>query len=345
MNAVTEQFMDSDTQDVSKTLLIGLAGTTGGGKTETAMRIAHGLVGPDGTFSVIDTEHKRALNKKSRYRFAHLDMQPPYTPEHFKELIERSVKAGHRAVVVDSFSAEWDDEGGLHDIATANIERITKGDASKADAVTGLAWKDPKVRHRALMRYIRKLDVPIIFCLRAEPKIKYVKEYDERKQREVTKVVDAGWLPITEKLFGYDMLVYALMMPDNPGVPVHLKKLEPDFAPMFPLGKQVTEDAGQRLAAWASGAPKESAGGQATTSTGAVSTKPAPPVDPVITEQQEGAILDLLTAHGVETRELLTHGSFQSIGVIPARLFTRVCTWIADRGGVRTKASKTNHSA
>ena len=269
MNAVTEQFLDSATLDVSKTLLIGVAGTTGSGKTETAMRLATGIAGP-GNFSVIDSENKRALNKKSRYRFAHLDMQAPYSPEHYRDLIEKSVRAGHRAVVIDSFSAEWDDEGGLQDDAAAALERMSKGDAARAERLTALAWKEPKQRHRALMRYLRKLEVPIIFCLRSEPKIKFTKD-----ERGKTQVVDAGWLPIAEKLFGYDMLVYCLMMPENPGVPVHLKKLEPEFEPMFPLGKQVTEESGRKLAAWASG--KESAAQSASPATAGGAPTSSPP--------------------------------------------------------------------
>ena len=244
----TYDFKDSETQNVSKTLLIGVAGTTGAGKTESAMRLARGIVGPHGTFAVIDTENKRALNKKSRYRFHHLDMQPPYTPQNFWGAIQAAIQAGHKAVVVDSFSAEWDGEGGLHDQATDILERITKGDPDKAQAMMGLSWKQPKMDHKRLMAYLRKCDVPIIFGLRAEPKIKYVKD-DKGK----TQVVDAGWLPIAEKLFGYDMLVYALMMAENPGVPVHLKQLEPEFEAMFPHGKQITEQCGEQLAKWAAG--------------------------------------------------------------------------------------------
>lgn len=251
---MTEEFKDSATQEVSKTLLIALAGTTGSGKTESGLLICRGIAGEN--FSVIDSENKRALNKKTRYRFQHLDMQAPYSPEHYKALIEKSIKAGHRAIMLDNFSSEWEDEGGLHDDANAALERMSRGDAEKAKAVLGLAWKEPKMRHKALMRYLVKLEIPVVFCLRAEPKIKYIKEYDDKKGREITKVVDAGWLPIAEKLFGYQMLVYALMMPENPGVPVHLKKLEPEFEAMFPLGKQITEESGRMLAAWASGATK-----------------------------------------------------------------------------------------
>lgn len=243
MNKYT--FVDSETQDVSKTLLIGLAGPSGGGKTESMLRIARGIVGPDGKFAVIDTENRRALNKKARYRFSHLDMKPPYSPEAFKGAIEAAIDAGHGCICVDSFSAEWDGEGGLSEQSEDILERMSKGDPAKAERLTALAWKDPKRSHKRLMSWLRNLEVPIIFGLRAEPKIKFTKD-----QQGKTQVVDAGWLPIAEKLFAYDMLIYALMMPDNPGVPVHLKKLEPEFEPMFPVGKQITEDCGGMLAQW-----------------------------------------------------------------------------------------------
>ena len=249
----TYEFRDASTEPVSKTLLIAMAGPTGGGKTESAMRVARGLVGPQGKFCVIDTENRRALNKKNRYRFGHLDLQPPYSPENFEGAIRVAAREGYGAIIIDSFSAEWDAEGGLSDDADEILEKMSKGDARMAERIVALSWKAPKKRHKKFMAFLRKSNVPIILCLRAEPKIKFVKEVDAKTGREVTKVIDAGWLPIAEKMLGYDMMIYALMMAENPGIPVHLKKLEPDFEPMFPLGKQVSEECGQHLAAWVAG--------------------------------------------------------------------------------------------
>ena len=323
-----EEFKDSETQDVSKTLLVAVAGTTGSGKTESAMRIATGIAGSN--FSVIDSENKRALNKKNRYRFHHLDMQAPYSPEHYHSLIEKSIKAGHKAIVIDSFSAEWDDEGGLSDDANKNLERMSKGDMDKAAALTGLAWKDPKVRHKQLMRYMRKLEIPIIFCLRAEPKIKYIKEYDDKKGREVTKVVDAGWLPIAEKLFGYDMLVYALMMPENPGIPVHLKKLEPEFEPMFPIGKQITEKSGQMLTAWAAGGTPKAA---APTETKAITGAEPPLTDngaaaPYITANEALALEARCTDHGINVEALKKAAKVERLSLIFEADLPRCHAWV-----------------
>ena len=241
-------FRDSATEKVSKTVLIALAGTTGSGKTESAMRLASGIVKRNGgKFCVIDTENRRALNKKKRYNFDHLDLKPPYSPANYQGAIDAAIKAGYKAIVVDSASHEWMGEGGCSDMQEQVLERMCKGDMGKAERMTALAWKEPKQAHKKLMYQILKSDVPIIFCLRAEPKIKFQKDSNGK-----TQVVDAGWQPICEKMFGYEMLVYALLMPDNPGVPVHLKQLEPDFEGMFPVGKQITEKSGELIAGWAS---------------------------------------------------------------------------------------------
>lgn len=241
-------FRPSKDDNADKTVLIALAGTTGSGKTESAMRLARGIVGTQGKFCVIDTENKRALNKKKRYEFDHLDLRSPYSPDNFKGAIDAAEKAGYGAIVVDNFSHEWFGEGGCSDIAEEALERLCRGDMSKAERLSALSWKEPKKTHKKLMYRILQSNVPIIFALRAEPKIKFVKDAQGK-----TQIVDAGWQPICEKMFGYEMLVYALLMPENPGVPVHIKKLEEEFEPMFPVGEQITEIAGKKLSEWAAG--------------------------------------------------------------------------------------------
>src|SRR3989337_2564458 len=77
-------FKPSKDELVSKTVLLAVAGTTGSGKTESAMRIARGIVGDNGKFCVIDTESRRALNKKSRYQFDHMDLKAQIARANFK---------------------------------------------------------------------------------------------------------------------------------------------------------------------------------------------------------------------------------------------------------------------
>ena len=233
---MTYSFRPSRDESVNKTVLIALAGTTGAGKTESAMRIARGIVGPNGKFVIIDTENRRALNKAKRYEFDHLDFKAPYSPDNFKGAIDAAEKEEYGAIVVDNFSHEWFGEGGCSDMQEEALERLSKGDMGKAERLTALAWKAPKQSHKKLMYRILQCSIPIIFCLRAEPKIRFTKDATGK-----TQVVDAGWQPICEKMFGYEMLAYVLLMPENPGVPVHLKKLEPELEAIFPLGKQIDE--------------------------------------------------------------------------------------------------------
>lgn len=320
------EFKDSETQNVSQTLLIAIAGATGSGKTESMLRLARGIVGPQGEFAVIDTENKRALNKKARHRFKHLDLQPPYTPEHYQEAIEAAIKAGFKAVVVDSFTHEWDGEGGLSDDAAETLERMSKGDPARAEKLTALAWKQPKQRHKKLMNYLRRCDVPIIFGLRAEPKIKFTKDHHGKMQ-----VIDAGWLPITEKMFGYDMLIYALLMPDNPGVPVHLKKLEPEFEPIMVHGKQISEDAGRLLAQWAS--PHRSP--EATSPTGSGPPTASASWAPTISADQHIDLTDRLREALISQERACKAWKVESVAKLPSDAYSRALEWIAKAMGAK----------
>jgi hypothetical protein len=231
-----------------KTPAIAIAGASGSGKTESAMRLARGYVGPTGKFLVVDTEEKRALYKRDRYQpWDWMDFQPPFAPENYAEVLDKG--KSYQAVVLDSGSHEYFGEGGLQDIANDALERMCKGDMSKAERLTAPSWKSAKMRHKSVfMNRVTRYPALLIVCLRAEPKIKFVKVMKDG--REQTAIVDAGYQPICEKMFMYEMLVGAMMMPDNPGVPVHIKKLEPDLEPVFISGEQITEKTGERLALW-----------------------------------------------------------------------------------------------
>ena len=62
-------------------ILLALAGSSGSGKTFSALRIARGLVGPTGRVAMIDTEAARALHYADRFDFDHGDLKPPFSPE------------------------------------------------------------------------------------------------------------------------------------------------------------------------------------------------------------------------------------------------------------------------
>ena len=141
---------------------ISLAGESGSGKTYSALRIARGLVGPNGKIGVIDTEQKRAsLYADCFGGFDVIDLEPPFSPERYAEAIDTFKRAGYNAVVIDSMSHEWESEGGILDMAAKNEE---KAGGKKSIG----AWREPKAKHRALMNKIVNAGMHIILCYRVK---------------------------------------------------------------------------------------------------------------------------------------------------------------------------------
>jgi hypothetical protein len=244
-------------------LLIAIAGASGSGKTFSALRLASGLAG-DGKVAVIDTEAGRALHYADKFDFQHADLKPPFTPEAYVEALAAAEAAGFRAIIIDSFSHEWEGEGGLQDIQAAELERMCtddrtgKVDKRKMERMSAPAWKVPKQRHKRMVNRLLQCRAHLIFCLRAEEKIRFEKVKDDRGY-ERTAIVPAGWMPICEKRFMYEMTVSMNMLPDNPGVPVPVK-IQDQHRFAFPEGQHVTEEAGERLAEWArGGTPRQEA--------------------------------------------------------------------------------------
>jgi hypothetical protein len=245
--AMSFQIKDSLSVQFTKAPAIAIAGPSGSGKTESAMRLARGYCGRD-KFLVIDSEEKRSLYKKSRYQpWDWMDFQPPFSPENYVEALEAG--KGYKAVVLDSGSHEYSGPGGLQDIQMETLERMSKGNEARMEALSGPSWKDAKRRHKTkFMSYLIRYPALLIVCLRAEPKVKFVKDSNGKMT-----IVDAGYVPICEKQFMYEMLVGCMMTADNAGVPQHVKQLERDLEPVFLAGEQINEGTGERLAAWAAG--------------------------------------------------------------------------------------------
>lgn len=221
-------------------LLISLAGPPGSGKTRTALRMASGMAGGDmSRVFVLDTENRRALLHAHHFtpRFMYSEMRAPFLPARFQSGIAHAIQHGALAVVIDSFSDEWEGEGGLHDWA------------EKASGASGANWAAPKAAHKDFLNYVRQVRIPLIFCLRAEEKIKIV---DNPEKPGKTMPVPLGWMPICEKRWMYDMTLSFTFSPEKAGCPDGRlpHKVPDDFFPWFPEGEVITEEAGAQLAAW-----------------------------------------------------------------------------------------------
>lgn len=220
-------------------LLIALAGASGSGKTFSALRLAKGLA-PTGQIAFIDTEARRGLHYADQFEFMHADMRPPFRPDNFLAAIRAAEKAGAEVVIIDSFSHEYDGEGGIMDWATELEASGTKSPGN---------WKTPKLAHKKMMNALLQCRANLIFCLRADEKIKIGKENGR------TVVEQLGWMPICEKRFMFEMTLSFTLTPDRPGCPQFNlpHKLQRQHRGMFTEGEPISETAGQALAEWARG--------------------------------------------------------------------------------------------
>lgn len=275
-------------------VLVGIAGPSGGGKTYSALRLARGLVGPTGKIAFIDTEARRALHYAKKFQFDHAELQPPFTPERYREAVEAAEKhvgpAG--AIVIDSATHEWAGDGGCQDIHDASIEKMLGDEedprrrAAKAERLSALGWRDAKLKHKRMMSRLLQCRAHIIFCLRAEEKIKFEKVKEERNGREYEKtvIVPIGWQPICEKNFMFEMTVSFMLSDLAKHLPTAIK-LQDQHAAFFPLDKPIDEAAGVKLAAWAKGgvakppSPAAKVNGGAMPADETFGLPPAPPDD------------------------------------------------------------------
>lgn len=234
-------------------LLFAVAGASGSGKTFSALTLARGIANGTGRIAVIDTEAGRALHYAPKpgtqadgartFDFLHLDFPPPFTPERYIEAIKACEEGGATVIVIDSASHEWAGEGGCSDIQMAEAERMAQGNASRVEAMTAPAWKRPKLRHQRMMARLVQCRTHLIFCLRAQEKVKIVGG----------KVVPQGFMPICEKGFMFEMSGSLTLHPEAPGQARYdlPHKLNDDLRAIFREGDRINADAGKRLRLWA----------------------------------------------------------------------------------------------
>ena len=267
---MTVSFSTATRQNLS--LIIGVCGATGSGKTFTALRLATGLAGGK-KFAVIDTENGRAKHyaplpgedavKSKTFDFDHASITAPFTPDNYKEAIIAADKAGYPVIVVDSMSHEHAGDGGLLDMHDAFLDMKVSNAKKYNDnrpehkirAGNNMAgWIKPKAEHKRMMTKLLQVKAHIIMCFRAEQKIDMVKD-DRGNLKIVPKesLIGAdGWIPIAEKTLPFELTTSVLLVPNAPGRPLPIK-IEEEHRQFFPRDKVITEEAGEAMGKWAKG--------------------------------------------------------------------------------------------
>lgn len=235
-------------------LLIGLVGASGSGKTFSALRLAAGIQKvADGPVFVIDTEARRSLHYASLFKFRHVEFGAPFSPLDYLAAIEHCVRQGAKTIVVDSASHEHEGPGGVLEMHTAEVERLSKAWGVSADKANIPAWAGPKQKRRQLLNALLQMSCNFIFCFRAKEKLKIVPGKNPQP---------LGWMPIAGEEFVYEMALNCLLYPGSGGVPSWhpeemgekaMVKLPEQFKDLFSDRKPLSEETGQKLAEWAAG--------------------------------------------------------------------------------------------
>ena len=225
-------------------LMLAFAGPSGSGKTYSALMSATELCQDEG-FLLVDTENNRGKHYADQFNFEQVDLRPPFTPEAFASEIKKGVDRDFRVIVVDSFSHEWEGEGGLIEIADSQTDAKGKirTDAGK--------WNKPKSRHKKMMNTFLSAPVHLIFTLRARDKL----DMQAVDSRGKTVPQSMGLQPICEKNFMYEMTASFTMTEDAPGI-INLSmphKLQDQHRMYFQPGRHVNPQSAAALSAWARG--------------------------------------------------------------------------------------------
>jgi hypothetical protein len=100
-------------------LRVGITAPSGGGKTYSALLLAHGLVGDWSKIAIIDTENGSGELYSSLGGYNVLPLDAPYTPERYIEAIRTCERAGMGCIIIDSATHEWDGQGGCLEIVSS----------------------------------------------------------------------------------------------------------------------------------------------------------------------------------------------------------------------------------
>jgi hypothetical protein len=248
------------------TLSIGLSGGSGTGKTYSALLMARGIAEvvtgrKGGAIGYVDTENRRALHYKAAFpEMHHFDMKAVddsgamigFGPERWIEVIDAAEAANMPVLVIDSFSHAWEGVGGVLDLHATTLDRLTRGDDSKKDARSQLAWAEVKPRYRRLIDRIVRAKTNIIICTRAKPVMQDFKTKQNARPTK-TRRPDVPWDPAADGDLMFEMTTMVILDPAAPGCPVHQIKVADQFKTLLDRRVPMGVETGRAMAEWAKG--------------------------------------------------------------------------------------------
>lgn len=154
-----------------------VVGPSGAGKTYSALEIATGVVGPEGSIAFIDTERGSARLYADKFKFDVAEWDGNYDPRQLVDLIHDAA-ASYNFVITDSLTHFYKGEGGVLDI----VERA----GLKAKGNTYAGWKEGTPVQEQLYAAIRRAPCHFLGTMRS--KMEYVLQHNEKGKLEPVKV-------------------------------------------------------------------------------------------------------------------------------------------------------------
>jgi hypothetical protein len=219
-------------------VVVGLAGTSGSGKTYTALLLAYGLAKRNSRkVGFLDTENRRGRLYADILGSPFLigDLTPPFAPQRYIEAIKAFEDAGVEVLVIDSATHEWEGTGGCEEIATDGNPKFPR-------------WNKAKSEHKRFMNALLQSSMHIVVCFRAREKVKI-----EKGDRGENVIIPLGLQPITEKNVMFEMT--ASLMMDAEGARQDVLKCPEALRQILGRGQGYIGIAeGEALRAWIDGA-------------------------------------------------------------------------------------------
>lgn len=231
-------------------LLLAMYAESGGGKTYSAMKIAHGLAQAlkaagrgNGSVLFVDTENERGRIYANLAPHKYAVFSEPWEPARYIEVLDQVEHLDFSVCIIDSVSHEWDDVGGVLDMA------------EQTGAKGLLKWLGPKLAHKRFVKKLLRTRSHLILCMRAKEKTVEREIVDNGVKKKVLEKI--GIVPIQAKDFIYDMTVQLRLFAREDNVKkggyYAIEKCPEELWGAFDEASQLSEETGARIAQWVLG--------------------------------------------------------------------------------------------
>ena len=177
---------------------IALTGSSGSGKTLSALYLAYGFTNDWSKIALIDTEHERGRFYANRDdlktgAFLYASLTPPYSAERYITYVKEAANAVGEdgVIIIDSFSHAWDNEGGVLDYKSEVAKQQGKNDYT--------AWADAGKVQNNLVNTILSVPCHTIITMRA--KMAYAMELNDKGKTVPVKI---GLAPVQRENTEYE---------------------------------------------------------------------------------------------------------------------------------------------